>query len=710
MSSIRNKLSAKAPWWRANGTFPLGLQVLLACLMCVVLIVFLTGKPASALTALWGNIYEVRNAATIVVVLTLVAFVATFRPHPVNGVVAVLAAFVLMAGPVATLWALAASFVAAALGYQLIGLKARAQLARSDLARIALAFWVGKAMFLLILAALSFFPINTRFMEGALMGALLLLSPIGRGEVVRVLRELLVSRPRQLRAVGGWKVPRFFLLLSIMLLIVASVHPGFDGDAMTMHMRIAREMQSKGMWGYDVREYVFAVMPLAPQLNFSAMFIAGNVEAVKVELVLQFLVMLALVATGGGFRLRPTGVAMAAVLAFVPMFVREVSGLFIEVTLCGFILASAVLLTSSLRHKSIELALLAALCAAGASATKTFGLLLAPVILAVLVVNWREIGKTTDRLRLSLILLAALALALFFYVVAWLKTGNPLFPFFNGVFKSPYWDPINFLDGRWAGHLSWDLPWKMTFESSRYEESSDGSMGLIILFLLACAGSLVAVCWRNLLALVPLGIGVIYLVAVGAQIQYLRYFLPGMALLAMSIAYYLHIVIKRPQNVLWMIILGCLFAANLFGLPASRFVNGMMHIPAMNMLSPSPYRGVTSANYAEEMLNAHQYMGNILAASLRKTPTVLLLGCPYGAYFKGRTIYTTWHNYSWASRQSQLLDTAQFARYLAENQVSHIVMDGCTTPEVRAALGPYIQQHFPRMAELWGVEMYEVTQ
>ncbi|WP_294737472.1 hypothetical protein [uncultured Pseudomonas sp.] len=709
MSPIPNVLKVKAPWWRAKGVFSLGLQVLLACLMCVALALFLTGKPASALSVLWGNIYEVRNAATIVVVLTLVALFGTLRPHPINAVVAVLAAFVLMAGPVATLWALTASFVAAALGYQLIGREARAQLARSDVARIALAFWVGKAMFLLILAVLSFFPINTRFMEGALMGALLLLSPIGRDEVVRVLRELFVSGPRELKAVGGWKVPRFFLLLSVMLLIVASVHPGFDGDAMTMHMRIAREMQSKGMWGYDFREYVFAVMPLAPQLNFSAMFIAGNIEAVKVELVLQFLVMLALVATGGGFRLRPTGVAVASVLALVPMFVREISGLFIEVTLCGFILASAVLLTSSLRHRSIELALLAALCAAGASATKTFGLVLAPVILAVLVVNWREIGKTTDRLRLSMILLAAVVLALFFYVVAWLKTGNPLFPFFNGVFKSPYWDPVNFLDRRWAGHLEWDLPWKMTFESSRYEESSDGSMGLMILFLLACAGSLVAVCRRNLLALVPFGVGVIYLVAVGVQIQYLRYFLPGMALLATSIAYYMHIVVRRPQNAMWMIILGCLFVANLFGLPASRFVNGMMHIPAMNMVSPSPYRGVQSANYAEEMLNAHQYMGNILAASVRKTPTVLLLGCPYGAYFNGRTIYTTWHNYSWASRQAQLLDTAQFERYLAENEVSHIVLDGCTKPEVRAALAPYIHQHFRRMAELWGVEMYEVT-
>lgn len=702
-------LSSQRASWFARGAFPLGLQIVLACLMCGALALFFTGKPATALFELWHTSYEVHNAAVCFVIAALVALVATLRAHPAYGVAAVLAALILMAGPVATLWVLAASFVAAALGYQLIGREARSQLARSEVARIALAFWVGKAMFMLILSGLSFFPINTRFMEGVLLGVLLLLSPVGRAEVVRVLQDLLVSRPRCLRATGGWRVPRFFLLLSILLLIVASVHPAFDGDAATMHMRIALEMQSKGSWAYDVSEYVFAVMPLAPQLNFSAMFIAGGVEAVKVDVVMQFLAMLALLATGGGFRLRPVGIAMAAVFALVPMFVREISGLYIEVTLCGFILASAVLMTSSLRHRSIELGLLAALCAAAASATKTFGLLLAPLVFLVLVASWREIGEIKDRLRLSMILLAALALALFFYVVAWLKTGNPLFPFYNGIFKSPYWDPVNFMDRRWTDHLDWNLPWRMTFESSRYEESSDGSMGLLLLFLLACVGSLIAVCRRNLVALVPFAVGVVYLLAVVAQIQYLRYLLPGLLLLATSLVYYMHIVVRKPQSGVWSVILGSLLVANLFGMPSGRLTNGLMHIPAINMVSPGLFRGVPTVNYSEEAINGHRYVGNVLAASMRERPTVLLLGCPYGAYFNGRTIYTTWHNHSWKGRESQLLEVAEFDRYIAANKVTHIVMDGCTLPTVRADLTPYIHQHFSRLTELWGVELYEIT-
>lgn len=709
MSAVRNSLKVGA-LGRAQGTFSLSVQLFIACLMGGALVLFLTGRPAGALAGLWGNPYEVRNTAICAAVLAVVALVATFRPSPLRSVIAVLAVLFLMAGPVAALWGLVAGFVVVALGFQLIGSKARVQLARSDWARLALAFWVGKAIFLLILAVLSFVAINTRFMEGVLMVVLLLASPSGRVEALRVVQGLLIPRSDGLAPTKGWRVPRFFLLLSMMLLIVATVHPGFDGDAMTMHMRVAREMQSKGAWGYDVSEYVFAVMPLAPQLNFSAMFIAGGVEAVKVDLIVQFLAVLALVATGGGFRLRPTGIALAAMFAFVPMFVREISGLFIEVTLCGFVLAAATLMASAVRHRSIELTLLAALCAAGASATKTFGVLLAPLALVVLAVNWRDWANTEgQRRRLSLVFFAALALALFFYGVAWVKTGNPLFPFFNAVFKSPYWDPVNFLDRRWVSEIGWDLPWRMTFESSRYEESSDGSMGLSILFLLVCAVSLVAVRRRNLVALVPFGVGVVYLVAVAAQVQYLRYLLPGLVLIGASFAYYMHMLVRRPQGVVWSAILACLLAANLFGLPSSRFTNGLMHIPVTNMLSPNHFRGVLTANYAEEMLNGHQYVGRVLDASVRKIPTVLLLGCPYGAHFAGRTLYTTWHNHDWKRREAQLLDTAEFERYLAAKQVSHVVLDGCTPPAVREALAPYIQEHFPQRAELWGVAMYEIA-
>ena len=63
------------------------------------------------------------------------------------------------------------------------------------------------------------------------MVVLLLASPSGRVEALRVVQGLLIPRSDGLAVTKGWRVPRFFLLLSVTLLIVATVHPGFDGDA-----------------------------------------------------------------------------------------------------------------------------------------------------------------------------------------------------------------------------------------------------------------------------------------------------------------------------------------------------------------------------------------------------------------------------------------------------------------------------------------------
>lgn len=428
------------------------------------------------------------------------------------------------------------------------------------------------------------------------------------------------------------------------------------------------------------------------------------------ELVVQFLLALALVITGGGFRATPVGMAFGAAFCFMPMFVREISSLFIEVTLCGFIVAASVLATSAVRWKSPELTIFAALCAAGAIATKTFGLILVPLLFALLVFNRAGFHRlAAEKKRGTLFLLfAAIILAIFFYAVAWLKTGNPLFPFYNGVFKSVYWDAANFVDGRWVGHLSWSLPWQMTFNSSIFEESASGSMGLGILLLAFGSVGLVSVSRVFYVAVIPFGIGVFYLVGVGSQIQYLRYLLPGFLLVAIGLVFPLRMLIRRPRRDFIFVVLGVLFAANLFGMPSGRFLNGIMHIPIGSRVVAGVWRGMPSMNFAEETLNGHRYVADILNSTARPLPSVLLLGCSYGAYFNGRVIYTNWINHSWAVKEPQLLNPVNFLQYIRDNKVSHIVLDGCTVSDRRASLIPVVKENFAQIAEWGGVQLFEV--
>lgn len=682
------------------------IQGSITLLVTTLLYLFFTGNPASALLPLWGNPYELRNAAIVTSVTLAMTAAAYLGGSLRHALMALALALMLMAGPAAVLLSLLTATAATALGFQLVGPQIGAQLARSSLARFALAFWIGKACYVLLLTSLSFFPINNRFSHALIPLLLLLISRNGLAEIVRILRCNLFAANDHVTPRRRLSFPAFFFLLSALLLIFAAVHPGFDGDAMTMHMRIARELLNQGLWAYDVQEYVFSVMPLAPQLNFASLFVLGGTEAVKVELIIQFLLTLALVVTGGGFRPRPLGIVIAAVLCLVPMFVREVAGLFTEITLCGFMLSAAVLFSSALRHRSLTVSAFTALCAAGAAATKPFGLLLVPLVTLLLAWAWHAESVSEKKLKASLTILLAIALGSCFYLVAFLKTGNPFFPFLNGLFKSTYWDPVNFLDRRWVTGVSINLPWLMTFDSSKYEESASGSMGLSILFLAICSTCFFLIRRRNLVASIPLALGVFYLAAVLAQVQYLRYLLPGLLLIATSCAYYMQYAIPRLIAALWIPTLISLVAANIFGLPSSRFLNGLMHIPVTNLFIAGSYRGIISNNFAEESLDAHRYLGQVLSASARATPTVLMLGCSYGAHFSGRTIYTNWVNHSWKRQEPRLMDPAAFQQYIDDNAVTHVTIDGCTTPEQRANLVPIIKANYTRIAELWGAELY----
>ncbi|MFN3730478.1 MAG: hypothetical protein ACK4XJ_12335 [Fimbriimonadaceae bacterium] len=113
------------------------------------------------------------------------------------------------------------------------------------------------------------------------------------------------------------------------------------------------------------------------------------------------------------------------------------------------------------------------------------------------------------------------------YAYAWMLTGNPALPVFNGVFQSPWFPPSNFVDVTWQTGFPWTLPWRMTVDAGRYFEGVTGVAGLSPLLALA---------------LVPLAIrdprvrglalaGLAGYILVLSQVQYLRYFHPALVLI-----------------------------------------------------------------------------------------------------------------------------------------------------------------------------------
>jgi len=72
-------------------------------------------------------------------------------------------------------------------------------------------------------------------------------------------------------------------------------------------------------------------------------------------------------------------------------------------------------------------------------------------------------------------------------ILVWHKTGNPLFPFENGVFKSIYFTAKNFVDGRWeVNPIGFNLHsfFSLIFHTSKHWEWPDGGLGYSLLLFL----------------------------------------------------------------------------------------------------------------------------------------------------------------------------------------------------------------------------------
>ena len=139
---------------------------------------------------------------------------------------------------------------------------------------------------------------------------------------------------------------------------------------------------------------------------------------------------------------------------------------------------------------------------------------------------WRWRGSLPWQL-VPVAMLAGVIVAGSSYVYAWLLTGNPVLPLFNGIFHSPYYWPTNFYDSQWHSGFSWGIVWNVVFHSSEYFE---GGYGAAAFFLIGLGGSFFVALARpksRVLAIAAAATLVLPL----SVIQYLRYATPGMALL-----------------------------------------------------------------------------------------------------------------------------------------------------------------------------------
>lgn len=411
-----------------------------------------------------------------------------------------------------------------------------------------------------------------------------LLLPLGImwRQALAALRALRLAVVRPSAVARGTERAWISLLLTVLvlhLLIVSKPDVGYDANA--VHLQFARLFADHHRWSIDVMRYAWAVMPLGADYTFAAAYILGGENAARLLNFcfggLSCLIAYQLIRRHA----RPEiGLACVCLLASSPLAFLETGTLFVENLWVAFLLGALLLaLDYQTARSETTLAAIAVLCA-GAMQTKLIGLFwVVPLVACVGYVAWRrrDSNEHAPSRRALLLILVATLVAAWPYGNAWVRTGNPVFPFMNGFFHSPYFDTEHsFTNPLYVIPLR---PWSIYdifLSSGRFIEGFNGAAGFHWLLLLPVI-VLAFVRRRSLAQRLCLALAALFFVAVFSQQAYLRYLLPLFLLMTVLGGWALsNLPSTRVARVALLAVGGMLCLVNLGFMYSASWMNGTL--------------------------------------------------------------------------------------------------------------------------------------
>lgn len=267
---------------------------------------------------------------------------------------------------------------------------------------------------------------------------------------------------------------------------LAALKPEVSADGLAMHMVIPARMASAHRWPFDVTEFAWAVMPMGGDWVWTIGWMLGGEAAARL-MNLALLALIAWIVAAWSARRLPawTAALLTAAMLSTPLVQHVTGSLFVENATALWLTAAALILAETRLAPGRSRVAFGTL--AGMAVATKFGALafLAPLLAAA--------GVMAGLRPLATALAWTALIGATPYVNAWLKTGNPVFPFLNGVFRSPWYEAANFRDTRFETPLGWTTFYDLVFDSSRFIEGFDGAGGFLVFALLAM--SLAA--WRR---------------------------------------------------------------------------------------------------------------------------------------------------------------------------------------------------------------------
>ncbi|HEX4884839.1 MAG TPA: glycosyltransferase family 39 protein, partial [Casimicrobiaceae bacterium] len=296
---------------------------------------------------------------------------------------------------------------------------------------------------------------------------------------------------------------------------------------------VAAHVADFGAWHYDVQRNVAAVTPLLVDFLYAAGYMAGGEVAARLVNVGTLLVTLAGVhAAVRSVASRRVALLATLLAAASPLVALESASLFIDNGWALFVVASLVALLRFAKGGEPVHFVAGGIAFGAALASKAITVAALPAAALLVGLAWHDRRRAFPWRTLAGAVVAGLAVALPPYVIAFAKTGNPVFPLFNAVFRSPLFPPRSAI--LYPAEADPALLYRMTFYSDRYLEAYPGALGFTLLLLLP-AMIAAAARWGRRDGRAMLFAAIAFAAFVVANTAYLRYVYPSLFLFAIAV-------------------------------------------------------------------------------------------------------------------------------------------------------------------------------
>ena len=264
------------------------------------------------------------------------------------------------------------------------------------------------------------------------------------------------------------------------------------------------------------------------------------------------------------------------------------------------------------------------------------------------------------------------------YTRAWLITGNPVFPFFNGIFHSLFWHQQNFTQPAFGTGVTWDLLYQVTFHTGKYAEANAGAAGFQWLLLLLPTVALVFVSrqWRGVIVLF---VGVVSIVLAFRSTAYIRYVFPAAVLLIAVLSLLMTFGGKKGGFVKHGLTLVASFVV---------FLN-LWFLNATSFYPDFPWQTLLSEDHRREYLTQQMPLRNAVefvnGINVERTP-VAIIGESRAAGLLADPLYDNWTNFTFEPAILAVKSETDAKRLFNERNVTYAILN-TTSPQ---ANHPYV--------------------